>query len=79
MRASLAGEVPRKGSPFSYVAPDVRGEVHNSLRGAWWILEFLPKSAKYREWPKRQVIFGFYIPDAEPRLIPEGPWCMNPW
>jgi len=68
----LAWGVPRKGSPFQYVAPDVRGEVHNSLVGAWWILEFLPKSAKYREWPARQVVFGFYIPDAEPRPIPEG-------
>ncbi|MBR1296584.1 DUF2235 domain-containing protein [Bradyrhizobium sp. AUGA SZCCT0042] len=68
----LAWGIPRKNSPFSYVAPDVRGEVHTSLTGAWWILEFLPKSAKYREWPKRQVYFGFYIPDAEPRVIPEG-------
>ena len=46
--------------------------LHDSLRGAWWILEFLPKSAKYKEWPARQTYFGFYIPDAEPRLIPEG-------
>jgi uncharacterized protein (DUF2235 family) len=68
----LAWGVPRKGSPFDYVAPDVRGEVHTSLEGAWWPLEFLPKRAKYREWPRRAVHFGFYIPDAEPRLIPEG-------
>jgi uncharacterized protein (DUF2235 family) len=67
----LAWGVQRKGSPFSYVAPDVRGELHDSLRGAWWILEFLPKSAKYKEWPERQTYLGFYIPDAEPRLIPE--------
>ena len=53
----LAWGIPRKNSPFSYVAPDVRGEVHNSLVGAWWLLEFLPKSAKYREWPERQVHF----------------------
>jgi hypothetical protein len=32
----------------------------------------LPKLAKYKEWPKREVYFGFYIPDAEPRPIPEG-------
>ena len=67
----LAWGIQRKGSPFSYVAPDVQGELHNSLRGAWWILEFLPKSAKYKEWPARQTYLGFYIPDAEPRLIPE--------
>ena len=68
----LAWGVQRKGSPFSYVAPDVCGDLHDSLTGAWWILEFLPKSAKYKEWPARKVHFGFYIPDGEPRLIPEG-------
>jgi len=68
----LAWGVQRKGSPYSYVAPDVRGDLHTSLRGAWWILEYLPKSAKYKEWPARQSHFGYYIPDAEPRLIPDG-------
>jgi uncharacterized protein (DUF2235 family) len=68
----LAWGVQRKGSPFSYVAPDVAGEVHNSLKGAWWILEYLPKNDKYKEWPARQSYFGFYIPDAEPRFIPDG-------
>lgn len=68
----LAWGIQRKGSPYSYVAPDVRGDLHTSLSGAWWILEYLPKSAKYREWPERQVHFGYYIPDGEPRLIPDG-------
>ena len=68
----LAWGIQRKGSPYSYVAPDVRGDLHISLSGAWWILEYLPKSAKYREWPERQVYFGWYIPDGEPRLIPDG-------
>jgi uncharacterized protein (DUF2235 family) len=68
----LAWGIPRKGSPFSYVAPDVKGQLHDSLTGAWWILEFIPKAAKYREWPRRQTHFGFYIPDGEPRPIPEG-------
>ncbi|UPJ50270.1 DUF2235 domain-containing protein [Bradyrhizobium sp. 200] len=68
----LAWGIQRKGSPYSYVAPDVRGELHTSLRGAWWVLEYLPKNAKYREWPARKVHFGYYIPDAEPRLIPDG-------
>lgn len=68
----LAWGIQRKNSPYAYVAPDVRGDLHNSLTGAWWILEFLPKSAKYKEWPARQSWFGWYIPDAEPRLIPEG-------
>ena len=68
----LAWGRQRKGSPFSYVVPDVRGELHKSLKGLWWLLEFLPKSAKYKEWPARKSQFGFYIPNAEPRPIPEG-------
>ena len=67
----LAWGVQRKGSPFSYVAPDVDGELHDSMNPAWRILEYIPKRAKYREWPERKVVAGFYIPDAEPRLIPE--------
>lgn len=31
----------------------------------------MPKPAKYREWPERKTHLGCYIPDAEPRLIPE--------
>ncbi|WOH66045.1 DUF2235 domain-containing protein [Bradyrhizobium sp. BWA-3-5] len=68
----LAWGVQRKGSPFSYVAPDIRGDLHTSLKGAWWLLEYLPKSARYKEWPARQSYFGYYIPDAEPRFIPDG-------
>ncbi|TPQ38589.1 hypothetical protein C2U70_08740, partial [Bradyrhizobium guangdongense] len=68
----LAWGKARKNSPFRYVAPDVKGMLHKSLTGAWWLLEFVPKRAKYKEWPAREVHFGFYIPDAEPRLIPEG-------
>jgi uncharacterized protein (DUF2235 family) len=68
----LGWGVQRKGSPFSYVAPSVRGEVHNSMTAAWRILEYLPKKDSYKEWPKRRSHFGFYIPDAEPRFIPDG-------
>ena len=69
---ALAWGRQRKGSPFSYVAPDAAARLHQSLHGVWWILEFLPKAAKYKEWPARKTHFGFYIPDAEPRPIPEG-------
>ncbi len=68
----LAWGVQRKNSPFSYVAPSPEAMLHQSLHGAWWLLEFFPKNAKYKEWPERQVYFGRYIPDAEPRPIPEG-------
>jgi hypothetical protein len=60
----------RKGSPFHYVAPDFRQDVHNSLSPAWRALEYLPKSDRYREWPGRTSLLGHYIPDGEPRSIP---------
>lgn len=68
---TLAWGRQRKNSPFHYVAPDAAAKLHQSLHGAWWIMEFVPKAAKYREWPERRTHLGFYIPDAEPRLIPE--------
>ncbi len=68
----LAWGKQRKNSPFNYVAPDFTDQLHDSLTGAWWILEFIPKLAKYKEWPARKVEFGFYIPDGEPRPIPDG-------
>jgi len=71
----LAWGIQRKNSPFSYVAPcytGKAGELHNSMTAAWRLLEYLPKSAVYKEWPERRVFLGFYIPDCEPRVIPEG-------
>ena len=68
----LAWGVQRKNSPFKYVPPDFNAEAHDSMNPGWRILEYLPKSAKYREWPAREVHFGFYIPDAEPRVIPDN-------
>ena len=71
----------RKNSPFDYVAPDVMAEPHDSMTAAWRALEYLPKADKYREWPanrrgnqnwpERRSFLGHYIPDAEPRVIPE--------
>lgn len=74
----LAWGRERKNSPFTYVAPSFAGKkgepggLHDSMTAAWRLLEFLPKSAKYKEWPARQVHLGFYIPDCEPRVIPDG-------
>ena len=68
---TLAWGRQRKNSPFHYVAPSYEASLHDSLHGAWWILEFVPKLAKYKQWPDREVHFGVYIPDAEPRPIPE--------
>jgi uncharacterized protein (DUF2235 family) len=69
---------PRAGSTHPYVKPDPTAKLHVSLTGAWWILEFLPKLEKYREWLKRKCFLGLYIPDAEPRPIPGAPLTPIP-
>jgi len=53
-----------------HVVPNIEGDLHNSLYGAWKILEWLPKSDRYKECAKRESHFGYYIPDGEPRIIP---------
>lgn len=71
----LAWGVQRKNSPFKYVPPAYSGEtgqLHDSMTAGWRVLEFIPKSAKYREWQERKVFWGLYIPDCEPRVIPDG-------
>src|SRR5262249_16342125 len=68
----LAWGVPRRGSPFQYVAPDYKADAHNSMNVAWRLLEGFPKKVKYREWPQRKPFLGRYIPCCEPRFIPEG-------
>jgi hypothetical protein len=67
----LAWGKQRKGSPFSYVAPDFMRDPHDSMSAAWRVLEFLPKADKYKEWTARKSVLGHYVPDAEPRPIPE--------
>jgi uncharacterized protein (DUF2235 family) len=59
---------PREGGRNAYVAPDAQGPLHDSLTPAWKILEWLPKSAKWKEWERRELL-GFYIPDGEPRVF----------
>lgn len=66
----LAWGIQRKGSPFSYVAPDVMRDPHQSMTKVWRCLEWIPKADKYKEWTARKSAFGYYIPDAEPRPIP---------
>jgi uncharacterized protein (DUF2235 family) len=62
----------RKDSPRVYTQPDPTKPAHRSLRGVWWILEFIPKLTKFRQWPRRWSMAGLYIPWGEPRRIPEG-------
>jgi hypothetical protein len=46
--------------------------MHRSLKGLWWLLEYLPKKEKWKRWPQRTSFMGYYLPRAEPRLIPVG-------
>jgi uncharacterized protein (DUF2235 family) len=70
----LCWDMPEPGNPHPhpYAKPNVAAELHDSLTGAWWILEWLPKREKYREWKERQCFLGLYLPLGEPRPIPEG-------
>jgi uncharacterized protein (DUF2235 family) len=68
----LCWGLPMKGSDHVYVPPSVTDPLNDSLTGAWWILEWLPKQEKYREWPERKCVLGFYLPLGEPRYIPDG-------
>jgi uncharacterized protein (DUF2235 family) len=70
----LAWGVQREGSPFSYVAPKWNEPVHVSLTAPWQILEYLPKSERYKEFKERRSVAGYYIPQGEPRVVPEGSW-----
>ena len=62
----------RQNSPYVYAAPDPAGELHVSLKGGWWGLEWLPKRTKYREDTDRKSFLGMYLPGGEARSIPAG-------
>lgn len=68
----LAWGIQRHGSPFSYVAPDIMRDPHESMTMAWRALEWIPKPDRFKEWKGRSSRFGYYIPAGEPRAIPEG-------
>ena len=69
MFSRLAKGQARAGANYAYVPPDAAGPLHRSLKGAWWLLEWLPKSGRWREWPKRRILFGHYLPRGEPRYL----------
>jgi uncharacterized protein (DUF2235 family) len=62
----------RKDSKYSYSPPDPKAKMHESLKGAWNVLEWLPKKENRREWSQRKSKLGWYLPRAEPRLIESG-------
>lgn len=67
----LVWGMPRPRSTHYYAPPSVTDPLHDSMNAAWEILEWLPKQEKYREWPQRHCVLGWYLPRGEPRPIPE--------
>jgi hypothetical protein len=68
MRNHLVLGRPRAGGKTTFVKPDETAKAHNSLTWGWCPFEWIPKSIRWREWPRREVA-AFYLPPAEPRLI----------
>jgi uncharacterized protein (DUF2235 family) len=67
----LALGKPPSNRRQDYVPPNALGPMHRSLHGVfWWLIELIPKNARYREWRGRWL--GFYFPLAEPRPVPPG-------
>jgi uncharacterized protein (DUF2235 family) len=60
----------QESGQHDYVPPDILGPLHNSMNLGWWLLEWLPKSVRWREWPKRRAFLGWYLPRGEPRPMP---------
>jgi hypothetical protein len=65
----LAWGIQRQGSPFTYVAPDLMCDPHQSMTKVWKLLEWLPKSDRYKEWKELRSHFDHYIPNGEPRPV----------
>jgi hypothetical protein len=68
MRNHLVLGRPRAGASTVFVKPDATADAHDSMTWGWRLLEWIPKSARWREWPRPELA-GFYLPLAEPRLI----------
>jgi len=68
----LALGEPLRGGRRKYVEPDARAPIHDTMRGFWPVLEWLPKNARWRQWPPESSHRGIYFPRCEPRPIPSG-------
>ncbi|MDH3668799.1 MAG: DUF2235 domain-containing protein [Paracoccaceae bacterium] len=68
-RRYVQGDNPRNSTRV-YVAPNPEGMLHDSITGAWPVLEWLPKRATRIEWHERKAALGVYLPRSEPRPIP---------
>jgi len=59
-----------EGSKRDYAAPEPTAQLHNSMTGAWKLLEYLPKRRKYSSDPALRQDSGLYLPMSEWRYIP---------
>jgi uncharacterized protein (DUF2235 family) len=68
--AVVLGKAPRP-EPWTpdYVEPDASGEMHHSLHGLWWLLEFLPH--RYVDFKSGSPVVRWRIPFGAPRQIPK--------
>jgi hypothetical protein len=45
--------------------------MHDSMNWAWRILEYIPKNKKWHDNPETKKKSGLYLPNSEPRFIPD--------
>ncbi len=69
----LAFGVPKPGhqKQHTYAVPDANAKLHTRIAWYYHILEWLPKSVDWRQWPRRRSVLGYYLPRYEPRPIPD--------
>jgi uncharacterized protein (DUF2235 family) len=72
MVGHLALGEPLANGQRMYVAPNATGIIHDSMTSYWHLFEWIPKSAKWRQWPADASHSGFYLPRSEPRPIGDG-------
>ena len=58
---------PNLGFLPRYVMPYAKGTLHESLKGAWWLLEYYPRSD-----PRTQGVTWYFPRGRWHRQIPEG-------
>lgn len=68
----LAEGEPLPGGRRAYVPPDARAILHDSMSLAWRVIEYLPKSRRWKQFLEKSASNGIYFPRAEPRKIEDG-------
>lgn len=72
----VLGKAPGPVFLPKFVPPSPDGEIHKSLKGAWWLLELLPH--KYEDVPGAAGKIRWRIPFGAYRSIPEGARIYEP-